>query len=140
MTTPSYRLIDHTADVGIQVFGSNLADLFEKAGLAMFDVICEFKDEKVDETVQLSVDGDDLADLMVNWLRELLYLWNGKEQLVKTIAVRFLTETAIGAAIGVEAFMPEQHRIQHEIKAVTYHQIQVEPTPNGYAATVIFDI
>jgi SHS2 domain-containing protein len=132
--------MDHTADVGIQVFGADLADLFEKAGLALFDVICELKDEKVDETVQLAVDGDDLPDLMVNWLRELLYLWNGKEQLVKTIAIRSLTETAIGAAIGVEAFKPERHRILHEIKAVTYHRIQVEPTPNGYAATVIFDI
>jgi SHS2 domain-containing protein len=110
------------------------------AGFALFDLITALKDVKVRETVQLAVEGDDPADLMVNWLRELLYLWNGKEQLVKTIRIRSMAETAVSAAIGVESFAPERHRIRHEIKAVTYHQIRVEPTPKGYAATVIFDV
>jgi SHS2 domain-containing protein len=140
MTPPSYRLIDHTADFGIEVFGTDLADLFVQAGLALFDLITNLKDVQAQETVQLAVQGEDLADLMVNWLRELLYLWNGNERLVKTIRIRSVDETAVSADIGLETYQPGRHQIQHEIKAVTYHQIRVEPIPSGYAAAVIFDV
>jgi SHS2 domain-containing protein len=77
---------------------------------------------------------------MINWLREILYLWNGKERLVKSIQILSLSENKISAKIYFDAYMPDRHIIKTEIKAVTYHQIQVKSSSSGWEARVIFDI
>ena len=77
-----YRLINHTADFGIHVFGTDLKDLFTNAAFAMFDQITIFKDLQPEKELRIFVTGSDWPDLMINWLRELLYLWTGKERLV----------------------------------------------------------
>ena len=104
------------------------------------DVIAEATETKggIEHTVE--VGGDDWADLMVNWLRELLYLWNGEEQLVCAIAVEFLDRNHLRARVATTDYSPDIHSIRNEIKAVTYHQIQVGPHESGWRAQVIFDI
>jgi SHS2 domain-containing protein len=74
-----YRLIDHTADFGIQVFGADAKELFSNAALAIFDLITEVGSLKELNSMDISISGEDWPDLMINWLRELLFLWNGKE-------------------------------------------------------------
>lgn len=68
-----YILIDHTADLGIDVFGSTLPELFTNAAFAMFDIITDLS--RVDNTIEynLEVSGIDKEQLLVNWLTELLY-------------------------------------------------------------------
>jgi SHS2 domain-containing protein len=68
----NYKLIDHTADLGIVVYGTNLRELFENAGYAMFDVITDTNRLNAPSETTINVSGDDWPDLMVNWLRELL--------------------------------------------------------------------
>jgi SHS2 domain-containing protein len=135
-----YKLIDHTADFGIQVFGSDSQALFTNAALALFDVITEMDALKGDDSCNITVSGEDWADLMINWLREILYLWNGKEMLVKSVQILSLSENKISAKIYFDAYLPDRHTIKTEIKAVTYHQIQVKRSPTGWKAQIIFDI
>jgi SHS2 domain-containing protein len=132
--------MDPTADCGIQVFGADLKALFENAGLALFDLIADISLVKSGFAYSLQVSGSDWPDLMVNWLRELLYLWTGKELLVKEIEVIEISEYQLFARIHVDAFNAEKHRLNHEIKAVTYHRIQVTSTPAGWEAIVVFDV
>jgi SHS2 domain-containing protein len=136
----NYRRIDPTADCGIQVFGEDLKALFENAGQALFDLVADVSlvNPSVEYPVQVS--GSDWPDLMVNWLRELLYFWTGKELLVKEIEVTEILEYQLSARLRIEAFNPKQHRLNHEIKAVTYHRIQVTKTPTGWEAIVVFDV
>ena len=136
----TYHLIDHTADFGIQVFGSDSQELFTNAALALFDVITEINLVNGRDTFNISVSGDDWPDLMINWLREILYLWNGREMLVKSVQILSLSENKIFAKICFDAYMPDRHTINTEIKAVTYHQIQVKSSPSGWEAQIIFDI
>jgi len=136
----TYKLIDHTADFGIQVFGSDSQALFINAALALFDVITEMGALNGDDSCIISASGEDWSDLMINWLREILYLWNGKERLVKSIRILSLSENRISAKIYFDAYLPDRHTIKTEIKAVTYHQIQVKRSPSGWKARVIFDI
>jgi SHS2 domain-containing protein len=136
----TYKLIDHTADFGIQVFGSDSQALFINAALALFDVITEMGALNGDDSCIISASGEDWCDLMINWLREILYLWNGKERLVKSIRILSLSENRISAKIYFDAYLPDRHTIKTEIKAVTYHQIQVKRSPSGWKARVIFDI
>ena len=136
----TYHVIDHTADFGLQVFGADAKELFINAALALFDVITETDVLKGRESCNIKASGEDWSDLMINWLREILYLWNGKERLVKSIQILSLSEDKISAKIYFDAYMPDHHTIKTEVKAVTYHQIQVKSGPAGWEARVIFDI
>ena len=136
----TYRLIDHTADFGMQVFGSDSQELFSNAALALFDVITDMDVLEGRNSCNITASGEDWPDLMINWLREVLYLWNGKEMLVKSVQILSLSENNISAKIYFDAYMPDRHIIKTEIKAVTYHQIQVKSSPSGWKAQIIFDI
>ena len=136
----TYRRVDPTADCGIQVSGRDLKALFENAGLALFDLIADISLVKSSFAYPVQVSGSDWPDLMVNWLRELLYLWTGKEMLVKEIEVMEILKYRLSATLRVDAFNATKHRLKHEIKAVTYHRIQVTQSPKGCEAIVIFDV
>jgi len=136
----NYTLIDHTADLGVDVYGTGLKELFENAGYAMFDIITDTSQlTALFETI-LNITGEDRPDLMVNWLRELLYLWTGKGQLVKIINITSLSEYALSAKIKFDHFDPGRHLIKSELKAVTYHQIRVEEKNSKWEARIIFDV
>ena len=135
-----YSLIDHTADFGLRVFGSDSKELFANAALALFDLITDIDHLKGLDSCNIEVSGDDWSDLMVNWLREILYLWNGKELLVKKVRILSLSETELSATAKFDPFDPDRHIIKTEIKAVTYHQIKVNSSPSGWEAMIIFDI
>jgi SHS2 domain-containing protein len=142
--TQGYRFIDHTADFGLEIFGTDETALFEQAARALFDLIV---DPVIDPALlekgharTIKVVGQDWADLMVNWLRELLYLWNGEAQLVSSVFVTSLEQNHLQATVTSEKYNCRRHEIKNEIKAVTYHQIEVGPYEDGWRAKVIFDI
>jgi len=135
-----YKLIDHTADFGIHVNGSDQKALFANAALAMFDLITDARSLKGERSTTIIVSGGDWSDLMVNWLRELLYLWTGKKYLVQAVDIVLISEDKIAAKVILDSYDPDQHHIRNEIKAVTYHQIQVENTPDGWESKIIFDV
>jgi SHS2 domain-containing protein len=140
MEKNKYSLIDHTADFGIHVYGLDSKELFANAAWALFDLITEMDQLSGLDSCRIEVSGDDWCDLMVNWLREVLYLWNGKELLVKKVQILSLSETALTATLECDSFNPDRHVIKTEIKAVTYHQIQVTSSLHGWEAKIIFDI
>ncbi len=133
-------MIDHTADFGIRVFGPDERELFSNAAWALFDVLMETAGLTGNYSCEITVYGDDWSDLMVNWLREILYLWNGKGKLVKSVQILSLSEKKITAKIFFDVYSPDRHIIKTEIKAVTYHQVYVKSGPFGWEAGVIFDI
>ncbi|MDP3283932.1 MAG: archease [Desulfobacterales bacterium] len=135
-----YRLIDHTADLGIEVYGTGLRELFENAGYAMFDLITDTNRLNALSETTLNITGEDWPDLMVNWLRELLYLWTGRGLLVKIADIVSISEYALSANVKYEPYVPERHLIKRELKAVTYHQIRVEQKNAIWEAGIIFDV
>ncbi len=135
-----YRLIDHTADFGIQVSGTDPCHLFENAAFALFDLTTDVTRLKGEKTDHLSIKGDDWPDLMVNWLRELLYLWSAREMFIKKAIILSISEKKLDAKILFDSFKPGFHEIKNEIKAVTYHEIQVQKLENKWIAQIIFDV
>ena len=124
-----YTLLDHTADLRIHVSGTDPADLFKNAGLALFDLITRSDQLRPGGVIEINITGDDPADLMVNYLRELLYLWTGQEKLVNLVDIVHISDTAVSAQVSTDHYRPEHHEMLHEIKAVTYHQIDVSRRP-----------
>ena len=135
-----YVTIDHTADLGIRVSGADIKALFTNAGLAMFDLIAGKIHHEGEKACRVLAKGADWPDLMVAWLRELLYLWNGKEMLVRRIHIDHISPHVVSADVRLFCFDMNRHRIRHEIKAVTYHQIRVDQTTAGWESTIIFDV
>jgi SHS2 domain-containing protein len=135
-----YRFIDHTADFRLEIFGIDEKDLFVQAANALTDLITDPKTLGSRFRQTLTVIGDDWPDLMVNWLRELLYLWNGEERLVSRVILHSLEPTCLEATAITDAYDADRHPIRNEIKAVTYHQIEVCPWQTGWRARVVFDI
>jgi SHS2 domain-containing protein len=136
----AYRLFDHTADLGIEVFGSTIEELYAGAALALFDLLTNTEALRVTQMRTIAVEGEDSADLLVNFLRELLSAWNGEGFLGRECTIREITPRRLTAFLGGEPFDPARHRIKQEIKAVTYHQPSVRRTAEGWAGRVVFDV
>jgi SHS2 domain-containing protein len=135
-----YRLLDHTADLGIAVWGENAKALFTNAAMALFDLITDVRLLRGTESRRLQVTGCDWPDLMVNWLRELLYLWTGEQKLVQKVLLHSTAPAALVAEVTLAPFDPGSHIVRQEIKAVTYHQIRVTGGPTRWSARIIFDV
>lgn len=135
-----YRLLDHTADFGVLIFGPDVRRLFENAGYVLFELITDVGKIEAAVDKEIRVSGDDWADLMVNWLRELLCLWAVDDILIGSVAIESITEYNLKATLKGVPFDPGRHIIRTEIKAVTYHQIDVRPEASGWSARVIFDV
>lgn len=139
-TKALYTTLDHTADLGIVVTGTDLEDLFKKAAQSIIEVMFRKRPLNGIESINVSLDGEDLADLMVRWLGEILYLFDAEQKIVSDIRIMKVKRTHLEAILEVAVFHPDHHEIETEIKAVTYHQIEVAQKPDGWSARVIFDL
>jgi len=135
-----WRFLDHTADLGIEVDGSPLEELFTRAGETVFELMVELSTVEKTISRDLVIEGSDLPDLWINFLREVLYLWGGESLLMKKVHVTNLTETSLEATLDGEPYDSRRHDLNMEIKAVTYHQAEVVRTPEGWKGKVIFDV
>lgn len=135
-----YHTFDHTADLGLIVTGKSKGVLYENAAVAVFDIITDLARVEARETRRILVEGDGLEDLLINYLREILYLYNGEHWLLKEIRVVRVDDHALEAEARGEPLDGRKHEIRKEIKAVTYHQAQVRKMKTGWEARVIFDV
>ncbi len=135
-----YETFDHTADLGIVVTASSEAELFQNAAFAVFDIITLIERVNPLETRIVSARGESPDDLLVNYLREILYLYNGGHWLLRAAQVVALDDQSVEAEIVGEPYRQDKHEIRKEIKAVTYHQAEVSKTAAGWRAKVIFDV
>lgn len=135
-----YRVFDHTADLGVEVSAASVEELYAAAAFALFDLLTDLSTVRAGIAREIVVTGEDPADLLVNFLREILYMWNGGGFLVKTCLVREATPRRLKALLRGEDFNPARHRIKQEIKAATYHQASVCETEKGFVAKMVFDV
>ncbi|MDY6881391.1 MAG: archease [Thermodesulfobacteriota bacterium] len=137
---PKYTLLNHTADLGIVVGGSNIESLFKTAGSAMMHIMVTSAPIKETETIELTVSGEDYADLLVRWLGEILYLFVGEDRIVTNAHIDSISPFHLKALLETVPFDPSRHHPLREIKAVTYHQIEVREKADGWEARIIFDL
>ncbi len=136
----NYKLIEHTADVGIRVRGKGLNELFQNAAAAMFEIIAEAKGVKhsAKKTVAIEQEAGDLEELLVNWLNELLSLSATKELIFSDFQIKKINQRHLQAAASGSS--PQDYIINTEVKAATYHQLKLSETKSGWQAEVIFDV
>jgi len=142
-----YKLFDHTADIGVEISGRTKKELFASAAKALFDILIENLDSKgkSEEKTQkrqrtVTVNGLDVEDLLINFLREILYLFNGKGWVLSQCEIVESGNKRLKAQLMGEPFNKKKHSIKTEIKAVTYSGLSVEKKKSDWKARVIFDV
>ncbi len=135
-----YEWIEHTADVGVRVFGDDLKGLFSHAASAFFEIITDLNTIDAKETHIIEIEGEDLEDLLINWLNELLFLFETKGLVFKEFEIEEIKKDHLRARIRGEFFDLKKHPLKTCIKAVTYHQLRVEKIKEHWEAQIIFDI
>jgi SHS2 domain-containing protein len=135
-----FRVLNHTADIGVVVNGRDLKALFENAGHAFFHLLTDLRKVRPRVEKKVEIGSESLERMMVDWLSELLYLHDVENLLFRTFRVESLGKDGLKARVVGEPFREGIHVIKTEIKAVTYHQIRVAKEDGGWRAQVIFDL
>lgn len=134
-----YEFIDHTADIGLKVTAPSLPELFSSAGqgFTKFLIDGEIANQ---ETVDILLSADSVADLFHDWLAELNYFASVHHKIFCSFHFREITETTLKAVCSGENFDPNRHVYHTEVKAITYHQISVKYNDNQWHAQIFFDL
>jgi len=135
-----YEFINHTADLGIKVRGRTLKELFENAAWSMFDIITDLDKVKTRKLFKIKIKANDREDLLVNWMRDLLYKFNGENYLLKKFKVEKIGKFSLEGKVKGEKLDLSSHTLKREIKAVTYNNPEVEKKDKYWEAQIIFDI
>lgn len=153
------RVIDHTADVGIEVEAESLHELFEGAAYGMFSLMLD-PSCHVGNTVKrdISIEAEDPGELMFEWLNELIYLFDAEEFLLSSCRVRRIEginenekeawgslpcqgdTLKLEASVEGERYDPRKYTIGIELKAATYHQLRLERRGASWYSRIIFDV
>ena len=139
--TERFEFFDHTADIGVRVYGSSLAEVFENAACAMHEALGRL--HKPDSNLHKSVElhAESAEDLLHDWLADLLYEIEANHVLYDDFQFHEVTPSCLKATLCGGAIDFARSQTNEEIKAITYHQLRVESQPDGsWRATVIFDV
>jgi len=131
-----YKFLEHTADIKFQAFGKTLEDVFENSALAMTKAMFEGKIKEVKKK-KINVKGKDYESLLYNFLEELLFLLDSGNFFLSSCKVKIsgceLSADLIGDS--VKNYSPSL-----DVKAVTYNQMFVKQTSEGWVAQVVLDV
>jgi len=135
-----FRVLEHTADVGFEAFGLTREEVFANAGRALMSLMVDLNTIQPGEEVRVEAAGSNSPNLLVNWLSEILYLFDAESWLFRDFELAGPTErSAAGVARG-EKFDRGRHQTKLLVKAITYHQLALEETADGWRAQVYVDI
>ena len=135
-----YRITPHHSELAVKVFGSSQNELFTNSAWALFDVITDIEKIEIKERLPLQVEGTDRDDLLVNWVREVLYFYQGSGYLLKDFRVIELGEKLLKAEVCGEKIDPDRHEIKREVVAVAYDKSRMTKTGEQWTAQLIFEV
>jgi SHS2 domain-containing protein len=136
----TWETFEHEADIGLVIRGRDGPELFAQAGLAFFDLVCELG--AVEERTRYSVAGeaDTVEPLLVDWLNDLVYLFQARGVVCRRFEFPAWSETAYEAEAFGEPVDAARHSPRDLVKAATYHGLSVRSQEDGLEARVILDV
>ncbi len=133
------KLVDVEADVGFEVWASDLNSLFEEAALAMYEIMVDVESVNPVVEKELELESEDLSLLLHSWLSELLFITDVEGLVFSKFEVKVEGTRLRGRAWG-EPVDPKRHNPKTEVKAVTYYKLRVEKEGDLWRAVVILDL
>lgn len=143
-----FDFLEHTADIYIVAYGENILELFENAGLAMFESMTDTSGIDKKQVREIISEGFDLESLLYRWLEDLLTIYYSETIMCSEVSVESLNierrgddiqYNIKGKCIG-DFFDPDKHVSKVEIKAVTYHLMRIIKDEEKWKAYFVLDI
>lgn len=134
--------LDHTADAGFIVRAPDLPTLFARAAEGLFRILTDPEKVTVRQSEDFCLQASDLPGLMIRWLSELNYRHLVQHLLFSRfdVVVESAGEPRLQARAWGERYDPDRHPLHTEVKAVTWHGLEVVQTSQGWQAQVILDL
>lgn len=136
----TYREIEHTADLGVEIAAADLPQLFALAGEALYALIADSAKIETRENINVSATGDTPEDLLHAWLCELLALFNLQGFVGKHCEISQISDGKVQGRVSGETLDLKRHDFYTEIKGVTYHDFKVWREAGAWHARIIFDV
>ena len=134
-----FEIVNHTADVGIIAYGSDMNRAFANAAKALFSLITELDDAEEIMQRDIELAAPDQERLLVEWLNELIYLFDAENIIFKRFDITRLNNTHLKARSYGYKVDRSKHKLKTGVKAATYHMLKIDQS-NGCKVQVLFDI
>jgi SHS2 domain-containing protein len=135
-----FELIETTADIGVVATGNSLREAFTNTASGLFSIMTETDKVEKRDALPFSAEGDNLENLLINWLNELIYLQEINDFFGKEVVIKEFVEKSLKGEIWGEKIDRNRHILGTEIKAVTYHNLEIRDKNGNWMIKVIFDI
>jgi len=135
---PKFQIIEHTADIGLIAYGSNLAEAFANAAYGLFSIIAELDPVRETECRRLDISEDDPEALLFEWLNQLIFFFDVDSLIFKRFTIIEFKGNQLKAECSGEKYDPSRHQIKTGVKSATYHMLKVDEKKSE--VQVIFDI
>lgn len=135
-----FELLDHPADIGFRVHAGTREELYASAAHALVSLILDASRIEAKQEVQIEAEGGDFDSLLVNWLNEVLYYTDSKRLALGSFEIAPLERYRIRCVARGEPRDREKHPGKLVVKAVTYHQLKIARTADGWSADVYVDV
>jgi SHS2 domain-containing protein len=137
---PAFEILEHPADIGFRAFGGTLPELFENSAVALVSIASEINDVEARHGYSLEATGSDWESLLVAWLSEVFYWFDGKRISFCRFRIRAMDSCRLKAVAYGEPRNSLRHHPKPIVKAVTWHQLKINPASDGWMAEVYLDI
>jgi len=142
-TLEKFEFFDVTADVGFRAHGMDLAEAFQNSARAMFEVMTDTAQIKPTIKREVMVESEDKKALLYDWLSELLFLHDYEGLVFSKFSVNINQEGPesfrLQGEVWGEEFHQETHEVRDEVKAVTFHLMEITEDKSGCTLQVILD-
>ena len=133
-----YEILDHPADLKIKAFGKDLPEVFVNMALAIASEQLPAQNQSQEPAEEIVVGSDSLESLLVDWLSEILYRGEVNKKIYTDFEVTEFSENPYKIKAKIKGVPVESKNI--DIKAVTYHELEIKKIDDHGEAIVIFDI
>lgn len=143
MSRERFRYLDHTADAKFRAFGASLEEAFSNAALALANLMWDTTAVAAALSHPVEVTGSDLKQLLVNFLEEILFLLDSRGFLLQTVDGLQISDVAPGyrlAAVFRGDDVGRGAEIFGDVKAVTYHEMDIVASNDRWAVQVVVDM
>jgi SHS2 domain-containing protein len=132
-----------TADVAIRAYGKTLEEAFANVSLGMLNVITDVKKIKQKTGKTIEIKSENLKSLLYDWLQELIFLWDTKFLIFSKFKIMIRKENGkyfLNAKCFGEKIDPKKQKLKQNIKAVTYHMMEIKEKNGKFSVQVILDL
>jgi len=134
-----FEVVDHTADLAIVARGGTLAELCENAARGLFAQIADLSQERpLGERVEIRLEAVEQEELLLAWLRELLFLQETEHCVFTDFSVRAEARYRLVGSAQRGALLADEPLTV--VKAVTYHDLRIVQAHGRWEVKVVFDL